>query len=152
MSLIRMYFKNLLISNYYFIDSTDIRRQHFYSNLFSTFQVDKGIPSFDSCSTSPEFLPDLQSHNNDYQNHLCVICNKQFSVKQSLIHHMKRHSNIRPHVCTVCHKGFKFKWNLRAHMITHTGEKPYVCPVCFKSFGLKWNLRTHMFIHKTEDD
>ena len=46
----------------------------------------------------------------------CTMCDKQFTQKSSLTHHINSHQGIKPHLCTICGKQFTKKSNLTVHM------------------------------------
>ena len=64
----------------------------------------------------------------------CTVCNKSFSLKESLQTHMSIHGESRL-TCRVCGKGFGKMTDLKRHMMTHTGGKTwgYVCNPGFVS-------------------
>ena len=67
------------------------------------------------------------------------MCDKLFSVRGSLVNHMKTHSEGRPHTCGTCGKSFKIKSNLTRHLRIHTGE----CNSLIKSSSLPTDTETH---------
>lgn len=105
----------------------------------------------------------------------CTICNKHFSLEESLIKHTTKHTNAKfqctecdksymykgdltrhkkiihlnkkNYKCTECPKSFAEKGTLDAHIRRHTGEKPFQCTICDKSFIQKNHLITHIRNH-----
>ena len=108
--------------------------------------------------------------------HSCAECDKRFSSRSSLSHHMVTHAGIyrcaecgkccgsgcnlavhrRGHSgekrfeCTVCGKRFKTSRNLVVHSRSHSGERPYKCQLCDWAFKDLGHLITHRRIHTGE--
>uniref|UniRef100_A0A8D0CPY4 C2H2-type domain-containing protein n=1 Tax=Sander lucioperca TaxID=283035 RepID=A0A8D0CPY4_SANLU len=81
----------------------------------------------------------------------CSVCRKRFSWKNSLVAHMKRHSEGKYFSCSVfCSKTFPNHSNLRRHLTLHTGEKQFSCPVCSKKFAQRGHLKQHLAVHTGE--
>ncbi|XP_039676467.1 zinc finger and SCAN domain-containing protein 12-like [Perca fluviatilis] len=80
----------------------------------------------------------------------CSICRKRFTWKNSLVAHMKRHSEGKCFSCSVCKTMFSNNNLLLKHMTVHTGEKPFGCPVCRKRFADRSNLKRHLILHTGE--
>ncbi|XP_069499264.1 zinc finger protein interacting with ribonucleoprotein K-like [Ambystoma mexicanum] len=77
----------------------------------------------------------------------CLMCDKNFTKKETLFRHRRIHMGVRPYQCTDCGKSFIRNDNLIVHMRTHTGERPYHCNTCPKSFSQKGILSRHVLTH-----
>ncbi|XP_064100775.1 zinc finger protein OZF-like [Macrobrachium nipponense] len=90
------------------------------------------------------------------KQHQCEVCSRIFTLKNTLIVHMRRHSGEKPFKCSVCEKGFSQSSTLKIHMRTHTGDKPYNCGICGQKFTYNYALQKHALIHReaadTEED
>lgn len=53
--------------------------------------------------------------------HPCMLCDRLFSHKNSLVYHMRGHTGNRPHQCTQCGKSFYSSSALKIHIRMHTG-------------------------------
>eukprot|EP01083_Nonionella_stella_P213288 769426_1 len=60
------------------------------------------------------------------------------------------HSGARPHICEICQKSFSEKRNLNHHVLIHV--KPHSCGICQKSFSIKKILNQHLLIHSGAKD
>lgn len=76
----------------------------------------------------------------------CLICNKNFHTKYSLVAHSRVHQYPR-YTCDICDKKFKQSSTLKSHLKIHSGEKSYKCLRCFRSFSTKWTLMEHEKIY-----
>ncbi|UYM14352.1 C2H2-type zinc finger protein [Endozoicomonas euniceicola] len=84
------------------------------------------------------------------KEHVCDVCEKEFTQSGSLIRHRYRHTGEKPYECDVCGKGFTQTGDLVRHKRIHTGEKPYGCDVCKKRFNQLNCLKIHKRIHTGE--
>ena len=60
--------------------------------------------------------------NEDTRKYHCSQCDKAYTLKWKLKHHMKTHGE-KTHQCKLCEKAFIYKYHLKRHIRTHTGEK-----------------------------
>ena len=78
-------------------------------------------------------------------NHLqCGLCDKKYSRKDTLVKHIRTHTQEKPFQCAECDARFREKSNLVRHMRTHTNEKPFKCAVCDTRFKEKASLVRHL--------
>ena len=77
----------------------------------------------------------------------CSICNKSFTLNDTMINHMRTHTKEKPFTCILCSKLFSSKSVLRRHMRIHTGDKPFSCIICNKLFARKSQVKIHMLTH-----
>jgi KRAB domain-containing zinc finger protein len=80
----------------------------------------------------------------------CQDCGIFFKLGGQLDQHINQvHLNLRPHVCLLCGKDFTSKNSLSSHMEYHKVQAPNICPICGKA--LKRNLQHHISeVHKKE--
>jgi len=88
-------------------------------------------------------------HDDKPSPHLCTVCHKRFTTKQSLTIHSKRHDgeNLQ-YQCTYCEKRFANQQHLQRHMNVHSSK--YKCTECGKCFCNKTSLAVHRRIHSGE--
>ena len=81
----------------------------------------------------------------------CETCNKCFSLKTSLVSHIKKHIGIKDqYLCDICGKDFASRGSYQIHtrkVHAHVKVKEYKCSLCFCSFSMKKSYQTHMKIH-----
>ena len=78
----------------------------------------------------------------------CGLCNRSFSLEESLMHHMMKHAGQKPFKCDFCPTRFKTKIDCVAHMRKHTGERPFSCEFCRKTFVRVERYNAHIRLHK----
>ena len=50
--------------------------------------------------------------------------------------------------CKICDKQFTTKMALQHHMYTHTGNFPFKCEICDMGFSAEWKVKRHMKVHE----
>uniref|UniRef100_A0A1A9W702 Protein krueppel n=1 Tax=Glossina brevipalpis TaxID=37001 RepID=A0A1A9W702_9MUSC len=88
----------------------------------------------------------IDEHNRNPRNQ-CNVCKKVFTMKTSLMDHMRIHSGEKPFLCTICGKSFRQNSNLRQHLMRHTNEKNFKCDVCLNAYVTKAELFSHKRSH-----
>ena len=71
----------------------------------------------------------------------------RFTVKSTLLGHLRTHSGQRDFQCLVCKATFGTKCALRVHSRLHTGARPYQCEVCGRWFRTSGHRSIHMMTH-----
>ncbi|KAH8387763.1 hypothetical protein KR093_009425, partial [Drosophila rubida] len=84
--------------------------------------------------------------------HICHICGMKFSLRTSLLAHLRRHLGQRTHACDACPKKFFNSTALRVHQRSHTKELPYVCEQCARGFVNASKLNQHLKRHAEQRD
>lgn len=119
-----------------------------------TAHTENGKVSFSSDFSESFFQKEEFGKQNGIQPALkpfsCSVCGKKSSRKDSLMMHMRVHSEGKRFSCPVCTRSFQFRVEMMRHMTTHTGEKPYLCSVCGQRFSREYNLTAHLKIHTGE--
>ncbi|XP_069685329.1 uncharacterized protein [Periplaneta americana] len=80
----------------------------------------------------------------------CLICQKAFKVKFSLMRHMLIHSAVKPYKCSKCNRTFSDTSNLIKHERSHNDIRPYVCQFCNAAYTDNSYLLKHMRNHHSK--
>ncbi|XP_061389469.1 zinc finger protein 569-like [Musca vetustissima] len=91
----------------------------------------------------------IEVHNRNARNQ-CHVCKKVFTMKASLIDHLRVHSGDKPFLCTICGKRFTQNSNLRQHIMRHQNKKDYKCDMCPNAYVTKAELFSHKRTHTGE--
>ena len=87
-----------------------------------------------------------QEDSGSAEMHVCLKCNKQFTLKSSLTRHMNLHLGRFKFYCDQCEKGFSDNRDYKVHMDKHAGIM-YRCTICTKSFCTERRRDYHMSSH-----
>ncbi|XP_017062867.1 uncharacterized protein LOC108102413 [Drosophila eugracilis] len=96
-------------------------------------------------------LQENLQQDHDLAN-ICHICGLKFSLRNSLLAHLRRHLGQKTHACTECPKKFFSSTSLRVHHRSHTKELPYVCEHCARGFVNASKLNQHTKRHRNQRD
>lgn len=81
----------------------------------------------------------------------CQICKILFSSKSHKERHVKSiHSKVKDHVCNVCNKGFSRKDSLKLHLQIHSDGRNFKCLFCKKILKSKSSVKYHAQLCPTE--
>ncbi|BET02974.1 Zinc finger protein [Nesidiocoris tenuis] len=80
----------------------------------------------------------------------CLICQKEFKQKPTLLQHGCVHIEARPYPCNECGKRFRQQSHLTQHLRIHSDKKPFECMYCGKCFRQRTTLNQHLRIHTDE--
>ncbi|KAI9577116.1 zinc finger protein 354B [Glossina fuscipes] len=100
-----------------------------------------------TCGSIEELSAHMISEHNRNPRNQCKVCKKVFTMKTSLMDHMRIHSGEKPFLCTICGKSFRQNSNLRQHLMRHTNEKNFKCDVCLNAYVTKAELFSHKRSH-----
>ncbi|XP_020803668.1 uncharacterized protein LOC110180347 [Drosophila serrata] len=97
-------------------------------------------------------LQEMQQEEALELANVCHICGLKFSLRNSLLAHLRRHLGQRSHICNDCPKKFFSSTALRVHQRSHTKELPYVCEHCARGFVNASKLNQHVKRHRNQRD
>ncbi|XP_060562742.1 uncharacterized protein LOC132722291 [Ruditapes philippinarum] len=91
----------------------------------------------------------ITREDNKVTNQLydCYVCNRSFTLLNSLKVHMRSHSDERTISCHLCDKKFRHKSTLMRHLKVHSGIKTHSCDLCQKRFYDGSDLKKHIRVH-----
>ena len=103
-----------------------------------------------SSKVHPNVQPSISTTHTGKQFHLCIVCNKAFTTKETLEEHIEA-AHKGECSCTVCNKSFRTDSLLRTHHLDHCEHDPPACAFCKKQFRTVSNLKRHLatVIHET---
>ncbi|KAH8344824.1 hypothetical protein KR067_008275, partial [Drosophila pandora] len=86
-----------------------------------------------------------QQHLQELRELICELCNRQYSTKNALGEHLKRHAQHKEHVCEQCGVAKVTRTELLTHMRTHnpTWER-FKCEQCPQLFRHKSAISRHV--------
>jgi len=109
--------------------------------------------SCDKCFTRYEQLrshmrnahPQLEQLQQELRDLICELCNRQYSTKNALGEHLKRHAQRKEHVCEHCGVAKVTRTELLTHLRTHnpTWER-FKCEQCPQLFRHKSAISRHV--------
>ena len=122
---------------------------HFPERLFECAKCQKKYKSYAGLKKH------VFSHGAE-KKYVCH-CGKKFYNPESLTHHEKLHSNIRPFACDQCSKAFVMRATLKKHIKrvheevkkVDISKKPYVCE-CGKRFAVESYLTIHIACYHSD--
>lgn len=85
--------------------------------------------------------------------HNCNTCGQKFALKAQLQQHKKIHKTMLngPFKCGLCDKEFSLRRTLIVHWRRHLAGPTFTCFLCSKAFYLKTRLATHLRSHVLTD-
>ena len=107
-----------------------------------TTVVRKQLQSTKKSEVRPNVQPSITTHTGK-QFHLCIVCNKAFTTRETLEEHIEAAHNGECS-CTVCNKSFKTDHLLRTHHLEHCQYDPPACVFCEKTFKTVSDLKRHL--------
>ncbi|KAH8288094.1 hypothetical protein KR054_000457, partial [Drosophila jambulina] len=131
----------------------------------------------------PHPHPQMQQQQlQELRELICELCNRQYSTKNALGEHLKRHAQRKEHVCEHCGVAKVTRTELRTHLRTHNptwerfkceqcpqlfrhksaisrhvrvvheGQRRFQCGHCEKRFGTHASQLRHERLHAAEGD
>ena len=105
-----------------------------HSTEVVTEEVIDDIPQ-EGSSSAMVVTTTTTTRNYGDKPHTCEQCEKSFTIRQNLTHHICTHTGEKPCKCKLCEKSFSQSSHLKRHLLTHIREKPHSCKLCGKSFA-----------------
>ncbi|GFW03363.1 zinc finger protein 91 [Trichonephila clavipes] len=109
--------------------------------------LDHGFKIVWSAVKSPQ-ATDRRDVNTDSLKDPANADSEAFSA--IILRHLLIHTKEKAHICDICNKDFSRRDTLKAHLRIHTNEMPYSCELCNKAFSQSSTLKTHLLIHTKE--
>ncbi|KAL4711353.1 hypothetical protein ACJJTC_019194 [Scirpophaga incertulas] len=104
------------------------------------------------CFKPMKHYNDRVKHMSDVHNIThkfpCIICGREFNVKQYLTTHLRQTHGQKNKKCVECGMAFITNNGLKKHMVRHSGDKPFSCNICGKSYGRSYTLKDHLKGHE----
>ncbi|KAK9512983.1 hypothetical protein O3M35_001281 [Rhynocoris fuscipes] len=88
-----------------------------------------------------------RKHSNN-KSHVCMLCDKAFRFKSSLMQHVNSHAVLTSHRCKICGRSFNSTEELDDHVKTHRAiKREYTCRQCGQKFTSKYSCWVHLNTH-----
>ena len=93
----------------------------------------------------------LESHGENKR--CCQICQTKFKTNNSLMQHMKIHTEPKQFNCPECTKVSSSKTGLKFHIEANHRAQKYTCEKCSKAFKRKYCLQRHekFFLNESKE-
>ncbi|XP_077381417.1 uncharacterized protein LOC144021192 [Festucalex cinctus] len=85
------------------------------------------------------------------KNHVCPVCNVNFTYATRLTRHMRSHTKEKPFRCTMCSITFSQSYHCNRHMRRQHGVRQYGCQKCGKGFASWVQLKEHRKMHSGKE-
>ncbi|XP_067636107.1 uncharacterized protein [Eurosta solidaginis] len=85
-------------------------------------------------------------------DNVCHICGNGFTLRRTLLSHLKRHNTQPTRVCSLCPKRFFDTHTLQIHERSHTKSRPFICEQCGASYASGSKLNQHLKRHNNQRD
>lgn len=98
-----------------------------------------------------EFNKHKRSHNQE--EFKCQVCGKIDSKKSNHLRHLLTHNKVKAFQfqCVICERQFALKQHLERHQLSHQNNVTNVCPNCNRSFNRIENMKRHLLSCKMTD-
>ena len=83
---------------------------------------------------------------NNFRYYVCYYCSSQFRKPSDLIRHTRIHTSEKPYKCNLCHRVFTVKSTLITHMKTHAHvqKKAFKCKLCWRELSCRVTFKSHL--------